>query len=102
LFAATLNYRDSDTIYQSIMAKALDKPYGLNGYFLLLHTGADRERMDAFYLTLPLLLEELQSLGYRFVRVDEMLGMEVEALPRAPAGKAREKKPASKRKGRRR
>jgi endoglucanase len=97
-----LNYRDSDTIYQSIMAKALDKPYGLNGYFLLLHTGADRERMDAFYLTLPLLLEELQSLGYRFVRVDEMLGMEVEVLPRAPAGKTRGKKPAAKRKGRRR
>jgi endoglucanase len=80
-----LNYRDSDTIYQSIMAKALDKPYGLNGYFLLLHTGADRERMDAFYLTLPLLLEELQSLGYRFVRVDEMLGMEVEVMPRVKA-----------------
>ncbi len=78
-----LNYRDSDTIYQSIIAKALDMPYGLNGYFLLTHTGADPERMDAFYLTLPLLIEELKSLGYEFVRVDEMLGMKVEAMPKA-------------------
>jgi peptidoglycan/xylan/chitin deacetylase (PgdA/CDA1 family) len=91
-----LNYRDSDTIYQSIMAKALDMPYGLNGYFLLLHTGADRERADAFYLTLPLLIEELKGLGYEFVRVDEMLGMEVEVLPRAkPSIRTKTKKPAT-------
>jgi peptidoglycan/xylan/chitin deacetylase (PgdA/CDA1 family) len=77
-----LNYRDSDTIYQSIMTKALDMPYGLNGYFLLLHAGADRERMDAFYLVLPLLIEELKSQGYQFVRVDEMVGLPVEVPPR--------------------
>jgi hypothetical protein len=52
--------------------------------------------MDAFYLTLPLLLEELQSLGYRFVRVDEMLGMEVEVMPRAPAAKPWRKKATGK------
>jgi hypothetical protein len=55
--------------------------------------------MDAFYLTLPLLLEELQSLGYRFVRVDEMLGMEVEVMPRAPGRKSVNKKNATKRRG---
>jgi hypothetical protein len=54
--------------------------------------------MDAFYLTLPLLLEELQSLGYRFVRVDEMLGMEVEVMPRGPVKKAPVKKSPTKRK----
>jgi peptidoglycan/xylan/chitin deacetylase (PgdA/CDA1 family) len=80
-----LNYRESDTIYQSIMAKALDMPYGLNGYFLLLHAGADKERIDAFHLVLPLLTEELKSLGYQFVRVDEMLGMKPEVLPGAKA-----------------
>ena len=87
-----LNYRDSDTIYQSIMAKALDMPYGLNGYFLLLHAGVDRERPDAFYLVLPLLIEELKSNGYRFVRVDEMLGMKAEVLPKPAVRKPVKKK----------
>ncbi len=86
------NYRNTDTIYQSIMAKALDMPYGLNGYFLLLHSGADRERMDAFHRVLPLLIEELKSLGYEFVRVDEMLGMKPEVLPKPVLKKPAKKK----------
>ncbi|HSK13119.1 MAG TPA: glycoside hydrolase family 9 protein [Phnomibacter sp.] len=95
-----LNYRDSDTIYQSIMARATNMPYGLNGYFLLLHTGVDRERTDAFYLALPLLVEELKGMGYRFVRVDEMTGLIPElppVTPKAlPAKKAPTKKPVRK------
>ncbi len=87
-----LNYRDSDTIYQSILAKALDMPYGLNGCFLLLHAGVDRERPDAFYLVLPLLIEELKANGYRFVRVDEMLGMKPEVMPKAPIKKSVKKR----------
>jgi peptidoglycan/xylan/chitin deacetylase (PgdA/CDA1 family) len=87
-----LNYRDSDTIYQSILKKALDMPYGLNGYYLLLHTGADPERMDMFYQVLPLLIEELKELGYTFVRADEMAGFTPEVLPKAVPKKAVKKR----------
>jgi peptidoglycan/xylan/chitin deacetylase (PgdA/CDA1 family) len=90
------NYRHADTIYQSIMRKALQMPYGLNGYFLLLHTGAGPQRPDAFYRTLPLLLQELKSMGYTFVRADEMLGIKAERLPKPPtikkpAGRAKKR-----------
>lgn len=91
------NYRNTDTIYQSIMAKALDMPFGLNGYFLLLHAGADKERVDASHLVLPLLIEELKKLGYEFVRADEMLGMKPETLPKPPVKKATKKRAPKKR-----
>jgi len=87
-----LNYRDSDTIYQSILKKAMHMPYGLNGYFLLLHTGSDPERMDRFYEVLPLLIEELKEMGYRFIRADEMAGFTPEVLPRAAPKKAVKKR----------
>lgn len=83
---AMANYRDSDTIFMDIMRKAREVPYGLNGYFLLTHLGADAARPDKFYMVLPLLIEELSKDGYQFVRADEMLGMQLPALPRlAPA-----------------
>ncbi|MES2777121.1 MAG: glycoside hydrolase family 9 protein [Bacteroidota bacterium] len=67
------NYRTCDTIYQSIMHKAIDLPKGLNGYILLLHIGTDPARTDKFYNLLPLLLQELSGYGYKFVRVDQLL-----------------------------
>jgi hypothetical protein len=67
-------------------------PYGLNGYFLLLHTGSDPERMDRFYEVLPLLIEELKEMGYRFIRADEMAGFTPEVLPRAAPKKAVKKR----------
>jgi peptidoglycan/xylan/chitin deacetylase (PgdA/CDA1 family) len=87
-----LNYRDSDTIYQSILKKATNMPYGLNGYFLLLHCGAERERTDKFYQVLPLLLEDLKDLGYTFVRADEMIGFAPEVLPKTAPKKAVKKR----------
>jgi endoglucanase len=67
------NYRSSDTIYQSILQKAIDLPKGLNGYILLVHIGTDPARTDKFYNLLPLLLQELTGYGYKFVRVDALL-----------------------------
>ena len=67
------NYRSSDTIYQSILQKAIDLPIGLNGYILLLHFGTDAARSDKLYKILPLLLQELTGYGYRFFRVDALL-----------------------------
>jgi len=67
------NYRSSDTIYQSILHKAIDLPTGLNGYILLLHIGTDPARTDKFYNLLPLMLQELIGYGYKFVRVDDLL-----------------------------
>jgi peptidoglycan/xylan/chitin deacetylase (PgdA/CDA1 family) len=87
-----LNYRDSDTIYQSILKKATNMPYGLNGYFLLLHCGAEKERTDKFYQVLPLLLEDLKDLGYTFVRADEMIGLAPEVLPKTAPKKAVKKR----------
>lgn len=87
-----LNYRDSDTIFQSIIKKATNIPYGLNGYFLLLHCGADRERLDVFHHSLPLLIQELKEMGYSFVRADEMAGFTPEVLPKAVPKKAVKKR----------
>ncbi len=67
------NYRSSDTIYQSVLHKAIDLPKGLNGYILLIHIGTDPARTDKFYNLLPLLLQELTGYGYKFVRVDALL-----------------------------
>jgi len=68
------NYRSSDTIYQTIINKAIDAPTAINGYILLLHIGTDPARKDKFYMLLPLLLQELTGMGYTFVRIDQLLG----------------------------
>ena len=71
------NYRNSSVIYENILHKARTVPYGLNGYFLLAHVGTDPLRTDKFYLLLPLLIQELKNLGYEFVSVKEMAGLQV-------------------------
>jgi hypothetical protein len=38
-----------------------------------MHTGSGPERTDKFYLCLDKLLEELTSLGYRFLPMSELL-----------------------------
>lgn len=69
------NYRDSDTIYKSVLeyesSHAGDG--GLNGFLLLSHVGAGDKRADKFYRRLPSLLDELKKRGYEFVRLDDML-----------------------------
>jgi hypothetical protein len=86
------NYVNSDSIFQDIMAKARQMPYGLNGYFLVIPTDPPAERADKFYMLIPLLLQDLKNEGYRFVRVDEMLGLAVPKPEPAPRKKAAVKK----------
>jgi peptidoglycan/xylan/chitin deacetylase (PgdA/CDA1 family) len=88
------NYRSSDTIYQSIIHKAKEMPFGLNGYLLLMHVGTDPARTDKFYNLLPLLIQELRGMGYSMVRVDELLGIKPAPVPvsKPPATKGKAKK----------
>ena len=67
------NYRNSKTIYESIINFANKQPNGLNGFILLIHPGTDPRRKDKFYNYLPKLISYLQTNGYRFRRIDEML-----------------------------
>lgn len=68
------NYRSSETIYNYIIDYEKSKPAGLNGFILLMHTGAGPERTDKFYTRLPLLIKYLRQKGYQFQRVDQLLG----------------------------
>jgi hypothetical protein len=77
ILPGTSGYANSDSIFQDIMTKARQMPYGLNGYFLVIPTDPPADRTDKFYMLLPLLLQDLKNEGYRFVRVDEMLGLAV-------------------------
>lgn len=66
------NYRDSETIYQSILNYEEKDPYGLNGFLLLIHIGTDPARADKLYWRLETLVQELQEKGYAFVPLKEM------------------------------
>lgn len=70
---ADKNYRNSDTIYQSILLYEQKQPAGLNGFILLMHTGTDSKRTDKFYRFLPQLIEWLKLNRYQLVRIDELL-----------------------------
>jgi endoglucanase len=66
-------YRPSDEIYQSIISCESKDAHGLNGFILLIHIGTDPRRTDKLYNKLNDLLNELESKGYRFVRIDQLL-----------------------------
>ncbi len=67
-------YVSSQEIFESILQFEDTRPNKLNGFILLLHIGTHPERKDKFYLKLDTLVTELQYLGYRFSRIDRMLG----------------------------
>jgi endoglucanase len=67
------NYISSEAIYSSIMNYEKKSSNGLNGFILLIHIGTDERRTDKFYMKLDLLLNDLTSKGYSFVRIDELL-----------------------------
>lgn len=51
-------------------------PDGLSGFLLLMHLGATPERtIDRLHDYLGPLMDEIGRRGYRFVRVDELLGV---------------------------
>jgi peptidoglycan/xylan/chitin deacetylase (PgdA/CDA1 family) len=64
----------TDAIFDSILRRERDDPRGLNGYLLLLHLGTGPGRADKFARRFNELVGALSDRGYRFVRVDEMLG----------------------------
>jgi peptidoglycan/xylan/chitin deacetylase (PgdA/CDA1 family) len=66
-------YRDSETIYASIVNHERQDPHGFNGFILLIHIGTAPERTDKLYARLDGLLDFLDGRGYRLVRVDELL-----------------------------
>ncbi len=59
-------YRTSDSIASRITWFEENTPFGLNGFILLLHIGADPRRPDPFYRHLDSLLHRLKSRGYDF------------------------------------
>lgn len=67
------NYRDSETIYRSIVDFEEREADGLNGFFLFTHVGASPRRPDKFHERLPELIDHLLDRGYYFIRVEEMM-----------------------------
>jgi peptidoglycan/xylan/chitin deacetylase (PgdA/CDA1 family) len=67
------NYRDSETIFRSIVEYEAREPDGMNGFLLFTHVGASPLRPDLFHTRLPALLDHLEARGYSFVRVDQLL-----------------------------
>jgi peptidoglycan/xylan/chitin deacetylase (PgdA/CDA1 family) len=66
------NYRDSKTIYNSIIGFEKKSSSGLNGFILLAHIGTDQGRTDKFYYHLPELITYLKKKGYFFVTIDQL------------------------------
>ena len=70
----TGTYRSSDEIFQSVLDYESSASSGLNGFILLSHIGTAPERTDKFYIYLEKLVVVLRSRGYKFRRIDELLG----------------------------
>ena len=69
------NYYSNKEILKRI--KNLEKKEGLNGHFLMIHFGTSDLRKEKFYNELPGLISYLQRKGYRFVSVEEALGLQM-------------------------
>jgi len=67
------NYRNSKTIFQSIINFEQSHSRGLNGSILLMHVGTDAKRSDKFYYFLPQLIQWLKQKDYKLVRIDALL-----------------------------
>jgi peptidoglycan/xylan/chitin deacetylase (PgdA/CDA1 family) len=66
-------YKSSEEIYSSIIRYERQDPNGLNGFILLTHIGTDERRTDKFYLKLDMLIQDLKSRGYSFVKINQLL-----------------------------
>ncbi|GGW51793.1 glycoside hydrolase family 9 protein [Arenibacter certesii] len=65
------NYRSSEEIMESIMN--FEEKKGLNGFILLSHVGTHPDRTDKFYHQLDGMIENLNSKGYQFDSLDNLL-----------------------------
>lgn len=70
---AATNFVSTQAILDSIFAKESQDPNGLNGFLLLFHLGAGPARADKFHLRFGELVERLTAKGYQFVRIDQLL-----------------------------
>lgn len=75
------NFVPSREIFDSILRREREDPRGLNGFLLLLHIGTSPKRTDKFSSRFGELLDRLDGLGYKFVRVDELLDPATPAAP---------------------
>lgn len=64
-------YADSKSILASIFE--YEQRRGMNGFILLVHAGTDPRRKDKLYYYLPLIIKELKTKGYEWVKIDELL-----------------------------
>ena len=67
------NYRSSKTLLKRLLD--YEKANTLNGHFLMIHFGTSDLRTDKFYNLLPNIISTLRKRGYKFVSVEEMLGL---------------------------
>jgi peptidoglycan/xylan/chitin deacetylase (PgdA/CDA1 family) len=67
------NYKSSEQIYSSIINYQKNSPNGLNGFMLLMHTGAGHGRSDKFFKKLPALLSWLHEEHYEITTLEELL-----------------------------
>lgn len=66
------NYRDSETILQSIRTYEQRNSSGLNGFILLMHLGTAPSRTDKLYDHLDELLTELRQKPYQLVKINQL------------------------------
>lgn len=67
------NYKSSEWILQSLKDKQDADSNAFNGAIILIHAGTDPRRKDKLYNSLNEIIIYLQSKGYAFKRVDELL-----------------------------
>jgi hypothetical protein len=75
------DFISSASIFDSILKRDREDPAGLNGFLRLFHIGSGPGRADKFHTRFGELLDNLEGRGYRFVRIDELLGRPDIAAP---------------------
>jgi len=64
-------YRSSDELLEGLYK--VEQEFGLQGNIILIHLGVDNRRQDKFYNKLDVIIEDLRTKGYSFVRIDDLL-----------------------------
>lgn len=67
------DYIGSKALYDKMMK--YERVNGLNGHFLMVHFGTEESRTDKFYNWLPRIIKELKKKGYRFVSINDAVGL---------------------------
>ena len=70
------SYRSGEDIWKSVVDFEKLSPSGLNGFIMLIHIGTAPERTDKFYHRLDELISWINTKGYGFKRIDELLDIQ--------------------------